>query len=281
MSLPSSGSITPRSSRDHVVGGRQGRSTRRSELGRHDRRFYRVPPCNLERDDVTDRRRARRAERRLDVLKALGDNTRYAIYLELARSPLPLATAEIADTLDLHPNTVRPHLERMRDVGLLEVATRHPRRRRPAAAPLLARAPTRRRSASSRRRSRCSPACCCRWRPPPASTARPPPAPAGARVHVWRAGTRRPRSRASRPRGRAARRAGLRPRRRRSTTPARPWPSPTARSASWPRPTPSWCAPCTAAWSRASSTSSAAPRSVEFHALADRAPCQVRLTVVP
>ena len=60
------------------------------------------------------------SERRLDILKTLGDNTRYAIYLELARSPRPLATAEIADTLGLHPNTVRPHLERMRDVGLLE-----------------------------------------------------------------------------------------------------------------------------------------------------------------
>lgn len=60
---------------------------------------------------------------RLDVLKALGDNTRYAIYLEVARSPLPLATAEIADILGLHVNTVRPHLERMRDVGLLRVDT--------------------------------------------------------------------------------------------------------------------------------------------------------------
>lgn len=60
---------------------------------------------------------------RLAVLKALGDNTRYAIYLELARSPHPLATSEIAETLDLHPNTVRPHLERMRDVGLLAVET--------------------------------------------------------------------------------------------------------------------------------------------------------------
>jgi predicted ArsR family transcriptional regulator len=58
---------------------------------------------------------------RLDLLKALGDNTRYAIYLELARSPRPLATAEIAETLGLHPNTVRPHLERMREVGLLDV----------------------------------------------------------------------------------------------------------------------------------------------------------------
>lgn len=55
------------------------------------------------------------------MLKALGDNTRYAIYLELARSPQPLTTAEVADTLQLHPNTVRPHLERMREVGLLQV----------------------------------------------------------------------------------------------------------------------------------------------------------------
>jgi predicted ArsR family transcriptional regulator len=58
---------------------------------------------------------------RLEILKALGDNTRYAIYLELARAASPLATAEIADTLALHPNTVRPHLERMREVGLLDV----------------------------------------------------------------------------------------------------------------------------------------------------------------
>jgi predicted ArsR family transcriptional regulator len=58
---------------------------------------------------------------RLELLKALGDNTRYAIYLELARAAMPLATAQIADTLGLHPNTVRPHLERMRDVGLLDV----------------------------------------------------------------------------------------------------------------------------------------------------------------
>ncbi len=58
---------------------------------------------------------------RLDVLKALGDNTRYAIYLELARATAPRSTAEVADTLGLHANTVRPHLERMREVGLLAV----------------------------------------------------------------------------------------------------------------------------------------------------------------
>lgn len=58
---------------------------------------------------------------RLDLLKALGDDTRYAIYLEIARASVPLATADVADSLGLHANTVRPHLERMRDVGLLEV----------------------------------------------------------------------------------------------------------------------------------------------------------------
>jgi predicted ArsR family transcriptional regulator len=55
------------------------------------------------------------------VLKVLGDNTRYGIYLELARAARPLVTAEIAETLGLHANTVRPHLERMREVGLLDV----------------------------------------------------------------------------------------------------------------------------------------------------------------
>ena len=60
-------------------------------------------------------------DRRLQVFKVLGDNTRYAIYLELARSEAPLSTTEIAETLDLHPNTVRPHLDRMRDAGLVEV----------------------------------------------------------------------------------------------------------------------------------------------------------------
>ena len=59
---------------------------------------------------------------RLAVLKTLGDNTRYAIYLELARSPRSLSVAEIAESLGLHANTVRPHLERMREVGLVDYA---------------------------------------------------------------------------------------------------------------------------------------------------------------
>lgn len=55
------------------------------------------------------------------MFRALGDRTRYAIYSEVASAPGPLSTSDIAEILDLHPNTVRPHLERLREVGLLEV----------------------------------------------------------------------------------------------------------------------------------------------------------------
>lgn len=60
-------------------------------------------------------------DRRLRVFKALGDNTRYALYLELARREHPVSTAELAEALELHANTIRPHLERMREVGLVDV----------------------------------------------------------------------------------------------------------------------------------------------------------------
>jgi predicted ArsR family transcriptional regulator len=84
-------------------------------------RFYWAGPVKLRGPQLDSSSVSDRSAPRLAVFKALGDNTRYAIYLELARASRPLATAEIAETLDLHPNTVRPHLERMRDVGLLEV----------------------------------------------------------------------------------------------------------------------------------------------------------------
>jgi predicted ArsR family transcriptional regulator len=61
--------------------------------------------------------------RQLELMKTLGDNTRYAIYLEIARASHPVSTTEVAETLGLHVNTVRPHLERMRDAGLLDVRT--------------------------------------------------------------------------------------------------------------------------------------------------------------
>lgn len=57
----------------------------------------------------------------LGVLKALGDATRYAMYRELATSTRALTALDLADALGLHPNTVRLHLERLRDAGLVEV----------------------------------------------------------------------------------------------------------------------------------------------------------------
>ena len=61
----------------------------------------------------------------LPVFKALGDDTRFAIYQELGRSPAPLSASDLAERLALHPNTVRPHLDRMREAGLVEVEPIH------------------------------------------------------------------------------------------------------------------------------------------------------------
>ncbi len=60
---------------------------------------------------------------RLPVLKALADDSRHAIFTELGRSERPLSTLELAQRLDLHPNTVRLHLERLRAVGLVRAST--------------------------------------------------------------------------------------------------------------------------------------------------------------
>lgn len=62
-------------------------------------------------------------ERRLAILKALGDDTRFLVFQGISRSSVALTTSQVAEMLGLHVNTVRPHLERMRDVGLLSVDT--------------------------------------------------------------------------------------------------------------------------------------------------------------
>lgn len=55
------------------------------------------------------------------ILKALGDETRYDIYDWLRARTEPATINDIADNFGLHPNTVRPHLERLRGVGLVEL----------------------------------------------------------------------------------------------------------------------------------------------------------------
>ena len=61
----------------------------------------------------------------LAVLKALGDETRYAMYRELATATSPLSAHDLADRLGLHANTVRLHLDRLREVGLVDAEAVH------------------------------------------------------------------------------------------------------------------------------------------------------------
>ena len=59
------------------------------------------------------------------MLKALGDETRFSMYQELARSTRGCSAQELADSLGLHANTVRLHLDRLREAGLVEVEPVH------------------------------------------------------------------------------------------------------------------------------------------------------------
>ncbi len=61
----------------------------------------------------------------LAVLKALGDETRFSMYQELAGSTIALTATELAERLGLHANTVRLHLERLREAGLVDVEPVH------------------------------------------------------------------------------------------------------------------------------------------------------------
>jgi len=61
----------------------------------------------------------------LVVLKALGDETRFSMYQELASSTTALTATELAERLGLHANTVRLHLERLREAGLVDVEPVH------------------------------------------------------------------------------------------------------------------------------------------------------------
>jgi predicted ArsR family transcriptional regulator len=61
----------------------------------------------------------------LAMLKALGDETRFSMYRELAGSTRGMSAQELADSLGLHANTVRLHLDRLREAGLVEVEAVH------------------------------------------------------------------------------------------------------------------------------------------------------------
>lgn len=60
----------------------------------------------------------------IDVHKALADDTRYRLYRYLRLSGRPVAVRELASRLSLHPNTLRPHLRRLEEVGLVASETR-------------------------------------------------------------------------------------------------------------------------------------------------------------
>jgi predicted ArsR family transcriptional regulator len=59
----------------------------------------------------------------LDVLRALADPTRNALYRTLAEAAGPLTTGQLADHVGLHPNTVRAHLDQLVTAGLVRADT--------------------------------------------------------------------------------------------------------------------------------------------------------------
>jgi predicted ArsR family transcriptional regulator len=55
----------------------------------------------------------------LDVHKALADDTRYRLYRHVGRAGRPVSVRELSRRLSLHPNTLRPHLRRLEEAGLI------------------------------------------------------------------------------------------------------------------------------------------------------------------
>src|SRR5439155_14885832 len=55
----------------------------------------------------------------LDIHKALADDTRFRLYRYLRLSGRPVSIRELATRLSLHPNTLRPHLRRLEEAGLV------------------------------------------------------------------------------------------------------------------------------------------------------------------
>ena len=55
----------------------------------------------------------------IEVHKALADDTRYRLYRYLRLSGRPVPVRELSTRLSLHPNTLRPHLRRLEEAGLV------------------------------------------------------------------------------------------------------------------------------------------------------------------
>jgi predicted ArsR family transcriptional regulator len=55
----------------------------------------------------------------LEVHKALADDTRYRMYHYIGLAGRPVSVREMSRRLNLHPNTLRPHLRRLEEAGLV------------------------------------------------------------------------------------------------------------------------------------------------------------------
>lgn len=60
----------------------------------------------------------------LEVHKVLADDTRFRLYRYLGLSGRPVSVRELSARLSLHPNTLRPHLRRLEEVGLVAAEIR-------------------------------------------------------------------------------------------------------------------------------------------------------------
>src|SRR3989475_7803276 len=59
------------------------------------------------------------ATKALEVHKALADDTRYRLYHYIGLAGRPVSVREMSRRLSLHPNTLRPHLRRLEEAGLV------------------------------------------------------------------------------------------------------------------------------------------------------------------
>ncbi len=55
----------------------------------------------------------------IEVHKALADDTRYRLYRSLRLSGRAVSVRELSIRLGLHANTLRPHLRRLEEAGLV------------------------------------------------------------------------------------------------------------------------------------------------------------------